>query len=245
MKVTKQEILSALHSFPNKEVLQEGRNFVVKTKLTDGQEVVIKSFIKPHFINRFVYCFLRKSKAKRSFEYAQKLQSMGIGTPEPIAFFEEFTKGGLAASYYISEFQTYDLTYRELVLVPDYPDHENILRQFTQFSFRLHEKGILFKDHSSGNTLIEKKSDGEYHFYLVDLNRMQFYEKVNFQQRMHNLRRLTPKKDMVEVMADEYAKLYGEPYDKVFGTLWEETSRFQKKYHRKQRIKKQLKGSKK
>jgi hypothetical protein len=55
------------------------------------------------------------------------------------------------------------LTFRELVEVPDYPDHENILRQFTKFTFNLHEKELNFR--SSGNTLIKKVSDDEYNFF--------------------------------------------------------------------------------
>ena len=46
---------------------------------------------------------------------------------------------------------------KELVEIPDFPDHDTILRQFTRFSFNLHEKGIEFLDHSPGNTLIKKK----------------------------------------------------------------------------------------
>jgi hypothetical protein len=40
---------------------------------------------------------------------------------------------GLRDSYYVSEHLETELTFRELVEVPDYPDHENILRQFTKF----------------------------------------------------------------------------------------------------------------
>jgi hypothetical protein len=36
----------------------------------------------------------------------------------------------------------------------------------------MHEASINFLDHSPGNTLIVKKSEGKYDFYLVDLNRM-------------------------------------------------------------------------
>ncbi len=242
MEITQKEILEALHSFPNKEILQDGRNFIVKSKLSDGQEVVIKSFRKPNFINRIVYCFFRKSKARRSYEYAQKLIALDIGTPKPLAYYEDFGNFGLEGSYYISEFIPYDLTYRELVQIPDYPDHENILRQFTQFSFHLHEKGVMFKDHSPGNTLIQKISEGKYQFYLVDLNRMEFHDSLNFDQRMHNLRRLTPKKDMVEIMADEYAILYKKPKEKVLDALWKETSDFQNQFRRKQKLKNRYKN---
>jgi hypothetical protein len=36
---------------------------------------------------------------------------------------------GLQDSYYVREHLETELTFRELVEVPDYPDHENILRQ--------------------------------------------------------------------------------------------------------------------
>jgi hypothetical protein len=64
----------------------------------------------------------------------------GIGTPQPIAFLENWI--GLQDSYYASEHLAAELTFRELVEISDYPDHENILRQFTRFSFDLHEKEL-------------------------------------------------------------------------------------------------------
>ncbi|MCY1449589.1 hypothetical protein D9M71_663390 [compost metagenome] len=137
------------------------------------------------------------------------------------------------------------MTYRELVEIPDYPDRENILRQFTKFSFELHEKGIEFIDHSPGNTLIKKNSEGTYDFFLVDLNRMEFHSQLTFEQRMHNLRRLTPLKEMVAVMSNEYAKFYEESEQKIFDTLWKYTADFQEQFYRKKRLKKKLKFWKK
>lgn len=201
----------------------------------------VKSFKTPAFINKIVYQYFRKSKARRSFEYANRLLENGVGTPQPIAYFEEYSLLGLEKSFYISEQMQCDLTYRELVLNPDYPDYENILRQFTQFSFELHEKGIEFLDHSPGNTLIKNLGNGRYAFALVDLNRMNFDQKLSFERRMKNLSRLTHREDMVAVMSDEYAKLYHQPYEKVFGKMNALTFKFQKKYHRKIELKKKLK----
>ena len=205
----------------------------------------IKSFKKPNIVNKIIYRFFRKSKAKRSFEYGNFLIENGIGTPTPIAFFENFDWLGLSSSYYVSEHLVSDLTFRELVEIPDFPDHENILRQFTQFSYQLHQKGIEFKDHSPGNTLIKKNENGDYDFFLVDLNRMAFHQQMDFALRMKNLCRLTPKKEMVQVMANEYAKCSGEDEAKIFETLWKFTADFQFKYYRKKRIKKKLKFWKK
>ncbi|GAA3770171.1 Kdo domain containing protein [Flavobacterium ginsengiterrae] len=218
-----------------------------KIKLFDfnGKTINIKSFKIPNLINKIAYRYFRKSKARRSFEYATILLEKGIGTPEPIAFLENFNILGLKDSYYVSEHLNADLTYRELVEIPDYPDHENILRQFTRFSFGLHEKGIEFLDHSPGNTLIKKNNEGNYDFFLVDLNRMEFHNSMSFEMRMKNLCRLTPVKEMVAVMSNEYSKLYKESEQKTFDTLWKYTSDFQEQFYRKKRLKKKLKFWKK
>jgi hypothetical protein len=59
---------------------------------------------------------------------------------------------------------------------------------------------------------------------------------------MYNLRRLTPKKEMVEIMSDEYAKLVKKPYTEVVEMMWSFTSEFQKKFQLKQKLKKKIKS---
>ena len=219
----------------------DGKRNKIKVFELDGKTVNIKSFKIPNLINQIAYKFFRKSKAKRSYEYANKLIENEIGTPQPIAFSETFSIIGLGKSFYISEHLPTELTFRELVEIPEYPDHDNILRQFVQFSFRLHEKGIEFLDHSPGNTLIKKTSEGQYEFFLVDLNRMDFHSQMDFDQRMKNLSRLTPKKEMVAVMSNEYAKLYFKSEAEIFEKMWFYTNDFQIKFHKKIKMKKMLK----
>ncbi|MTH14384.1 Kdo domain containing protein [Flavobacterium sp. LC2016-01] len=227
-------------------IFGNGQRNIIKLFDLEGKTINIKSFKVPNLVNKVVYRFFRKSKAERSYEYATILLSKGIGTPEPIAFVENFNALGLKDSYYVSEHLVTELTYRELILIPDYPDGDTILRQFTRFSFDLHEKGIEFLDHSPGNTLIKKVADNKYEFFLVDLNRMDFHETMSFEQRMHNLRRLTPEKDMIAVMSNEYAKLYTNKSEaEIFEKMWSETCEFQEKFARKQRLKKKLKFWKK
>jgi hypothetical protein len=219
-------------------VISSGRN-TIKIYEINGIEFSIKSFRIPNFINKISYKYFRKSKARRSFKYATTLEEKGVGTPDPAAFFESTTSVSFKESYYICRYLPSDLTYRELVTQPDYPDHENILRAFTRFTFELHEKEIQFLDHSPGNTLIKKEND-HYSFFLVDLNRMNFKE-LSFDERMQNFSRLTPKKEMVEVMADEYSKLINKPKSEVFAKMWFYTTQFQEKFQRKKRLKKKLK----
>lgn len=233
------QLLAIIDQFHNEgHKIYGGSRNTLKTFDLGGQKVTVKAFKTPNILNRIVYNYFRKSKAQRSYEHAHKLQELGIGTPQPIAYFENRNALSFLDSYYICEHIDYDLTYRELVQQPDYMNHESILRAFTRFTYKMHERGILFKDHSPGNTLICLKRD-DYEFYLVDLNRMTFTD-LDFDTRMENLKRLTPKKEMVAIMANEYAKCYGIAEVNIFNTLWAKTSRFQMSFQRKRKLKKQL-----
>jgi hypothetical protein len=59
---------------------------------------------------------------------------------------------------------------------------------------------------------------------------------------MKNLSRLTPKKEMIEIMSAEYSKLYlRETEAAIFQKMWFYTNDFQVKFYKKNRIKKLLK----
>lgn len=232
------QIVEIINSFDEDgELIRDKRN---KLKLYDfnGVTLNVKYFKIPNLVNKVVYKFFRKSKAQRSFEYADKLSDLGIGTPQPVAYFEYYKGFLFHKSFYVSEHIDYDLTYRELINDLEYPDHENILRAFTRFTYELHEKNIHFLDHSPGNTLIKKVGDA-YQFFLVDLNRMEF-RPLSFVERIKNFDRLSKHKSMVEVMSDEYAKCIGKPYEEVFDLMWKSIQSYQFKFHRKRRLKKKI-----
>ncbi|MFK7834118.1 MAG: lipopolysaccharide kinase InaA family protein [Winogradskyella sp.] len=216
----------------------QDRNSLKLFKLED-KTLNVKSFRIPNVINQIAYRFFRKSKAQRSFEYANKLQSLDIGTPQPVAYYEFKTGVLFKKSYYISEQLDCDLTYRELTTDLNYPNHEAILRAFTRFTYKLHEKHVKFLDHSPGNTLI-KKVGIDYEFYLVDLNRMEF-KPMDLDERIKNFAKLTIHKSLIEVMSDEYAKCSNTPYETIFNLMWNTTQEFQKKYWRKRNLKNKLK----
>ena len=213
------------------DVLQGDRNTIKSFDL--GSEMInIKSFKKPNYFNSFVYKFIRKSKAKRSFQYALRLLNVDILTPFPIAYIEEFSAVGLERSFYVSQHIDYDFDFRDLIHQPKFPDRVNILQQFTEFTFKLHENNVNFFDHSPGNTLIVKKPNNEYDFYLIDLNRMSF-ESMNFDQRMHNFRRLWLSKTMMKIMSDTYSKLYHKGYYETYELMLKHSRNFQRKIDKK------------
>jgi len=233
------EITNIFLNFKNNgTLLGKGDRNQIKFFSWNEKILNVKAFKIPNLINTLAYKYFRKSKAKRSFENANYLLSHGIGTPEPVAFAENFSLLGLKDSYYASVHLECDLTFRELISIPNYPDKETILKEFTRFTYKLHENRILFKDHSPGNTLIKNKK-GVYQFYLVDLNRMDF-KSLSIKERITNFSHLTPKREMVKTMSEEYAKLIGLDFEMVYKLMWNANTAFQNQYYRKKKIKETL-----
>lgn len=236
-KLTKSSIKETLDRFYIEgELIGSGYRNVIKILDIDGDKYNIKAFKIPNLVNKIAYRFFRKSKAERSFLYAEKLLASGVLTPLPESYVEYKTPFSFGKSYYISKQLVYDFTIRKLIDEPECDDYDNILRQFTQFTFHLHEKGIHFLDHSPGNTLIKKESD-TYEFYLVDLNRMEF-KTLSYDERLANFARLSPKDYMLDIISDEYAKLINKPHAEVRERMYFFSKKFSSGFKKKEAFKK-------
>lgn len=222
------------------KMIGDGRRNTVKIADILGAQINIKAFKIPNLINQLAYKFFRKSKARRSYEYANRLLLSGIKTPEPIAYLDYSNWFLYKKGFYVSDHLKHDLSYRELISDPQYPQRESILREFTKFTFKLHENNINFLDHSPGNTLIRVLGTTIFEFYLIDLNRMKFMV-MDFDTRMKNFAKLSPKDDMLQIMSNEYSKLYPERteaeitermkfYSLEFSSSYMRKERFKKKY---------------
>jgi len=64
--------------------LYTGRN-TLKVLTYQGDNIVVKSFKIPHFINKIAYTFLRDSKAERSYANSMKILEF---VPQPIGYAE-------------------------------------------------------------------------------------------------------------------------------------------------------------
>jgi tRNA A-37 threonylcarbamoyl transferase component Bud32 len=183
------------------ELIYEARN-KLKSYDIQGVKIIVKSYKKPHFINRIAYTIIRPSKAKRAYEYAFKLLDKGIQTPEPIAYIEINKNGLLETSYYISIFEK-DYNYIRSYM-SNHAKDDNLLLELAKFICLLHEKGILFLDMSPGNILYKKNND-LYDFCLVDINRMKFMKSIPLSRRYKSFKRLSNNTEILTIVAKEYA----------------------------------------
>ncbi len=229
------------HFFDEGNLIVQGSRNTIKSNFLNGEIVNIKFFKKPGLFKSLIYSFFRSTKAKRSFDYANYLINHHINTAIPIAYIEQRNNlGFLGDSFYISQQIDYDFTIRELIHDPLFPERNEILEQFTEFTFRMHEAKVNFLDHSPGNTLIISRECGNHDFHLIDLNRMKF-EDLSIEKRMDNFKKMWLSKQMVKVVAKKYAQLSNLPPEKIQSLLLKKTTQFKRKITKKKYWKRKLK----
>lgn len=115
------------------------------------------------------------------------LLEKGFETPVPIAYVEERKFGLIAHSYFISKQSPYRRNFYEFGNA-DVNYCRDVIISFARYTANLHQAGILHRDYSPGNILFDY-IDGEYHFTLVDINRMTF-GKISVEMGCANFARL-------------------------------------------------------
>ena len=186
-------------------VIHKGRN-ELRIMTYGGHELVVKAFRRPHLINQFVYGTLRASKAKRSYDNALLLQSLGIGTPQPVGYYNIRSVLGLRfdRSYFVTLRSA--CTHRYEALFEQHFSYEaDVLRAIGALTAKLHEHGLAHKDYGRANILFEQRPDGSIALELVDLNRMAV-GPLDIAAGCKNFERLPATPQMHRWMAETYAK---------------------------------------
>jgi len=200
-----------------------------------GVKCVVKSFKIPHLVNRIAYSYLRDGKAKKSYLNGMKLQELDVTTPEPIGIIEFFSFGLLKESYFISKYEPYDVTIRE-VFHHKVENHQEILKQFTNFTYEIHKKGVWHVDYSLGNILITKDGSN-YKFSLVDINRM-IFKNITPEDGLKNFNKFWAKdKNDLVIIAKEYAKLTNYNEEKAIEIVLNEAKSLEDKVNLKRKLK--------
>lgn len=194
--------------FKSQNILNNDRNIIKVLKLGEVESVV-KSFKTPNFLQGLIYKFLRKSKARRSYENSLLLKNRGIKVPEPLGFIEIYDQFRLRQSYYISRRLKYDFTL-DYATEKKAKDYRNILESFIHFTYELHKKNLMHLDYGVGNICVKKKNK-EYEFSLVDLNRLRD-GIVSPKKGFKNLAHLSLDPEIIEILSKEYSKKMTGPF---------------------------------
>ncbi|MDD6553273.1 MAG: lipopolysaccharide kinase InaA family protein [Prevotellaceae bacterium] len=181
------------------------RNLIKRFTAPDGEQLIVKRFHRPRFLNIFVYSWgLRKPKGQRACRYATILRQHHIDTPEPVAYLEDRHGGLLRESWLI----TLQCPYRHLLYemgtaAPEV--YEPVAHALAAFTAHMHDEGILHKDFSPGNILWDNDSHGQVVFSIVDINRM-FFGAVDIHRGCANFARLWGPQPFIELLVRDYAR---------------------------------------
>ncbi len=223
------------------KTIYKGRN-VINVVEHKGVKLNIKSFKIPHLINKIAYAWIRGSKARHSYEYAIKMRDRGSCTPEPVAYVEIIKKKLFNRSFYVSIHTDNDFTIRDLIGF-NFPDKENILKQFAGFTYeKMHKPGIHHLDYSRGNILISKHKNNTYLFSVVDINRMKF-EKMPYIKGLKNFSQIWANEDELTIVAREYARLNNKNEEEAVNLLIEFDKKHKAMINKKQEFKNKIRGN--
>ena len=190
--------------FGQGELIFNGRNQIRKFCI-DGQVVVVKRYKRHDYLKSIIYTFFRKNKARRSYENAQELLKRGYDTPQPIAYWEDRSCGLIRQVYYACEYT--DAQPIRPQLIDQEPFDEPLATAYAHFVASLHEHGILHRDLNPTNVLYSR-SEESYHFQLIDINRMRFFEgEVPKAECMENLTLFWWLTDVYRFVLREYATI--------------------------------------
>ena len=164
---------------------------------------ISKQFATPSLWRGIIYGWFCPSKAKRSFEYAHRLDTL---TPQPIAYREVRYCGVLRESWYVCQKSECKYTFNDLIHNKTFPNRELILQAIGRFTAELYQRGVFHQDYSGGNILFNE--DGS-KIEIVDLNRIKFYRKMPLKKGLQLFERLNIDKEALSILGATFAQPLG------------------------------------
>ncbi|MDO4692180.1 MAG: lipopolysaccharide kinase InaA family protein [Porphyromonadaceae bacterium] len=190
--------------------IYEGRNTLYRLEYASEPAYVLKCFGRLSLLRRIYYSYLGTSKAKRSYLNALQLDFLLGATAPALGYAEQRDAIGLLGrSYYASAWvdaTEFDIhPHMRGLTAPS-----GFAQALARFIANVHIAGVVHRDLSPGNVLYQRDDRGEYHFYLVDVNRMAFRSRpLTLSESAKNLSRLASKRSVLIALATAYARERG------------------------------------
>lgn len=188
-------------SAPQVQMLRKGRNSVwqLTTAFNTNLHLVFKRPFRQHWYKRW----LNKGKPNKSlaaWNASCELMRREICVAKPIAFIEHLTEKGFNDNLYVCEAVNHQASAREMFAAFNQQQTEFLglsktrcLQTLSHFINKMHHRGVLFRDLSAGNMLLNVEAQ-ELTITLIDTNRARFYSQALTQrQRYKDLVRICNK----------------------------------------------------
>jgi serine/threonine protein kinase len=191
---------------PGARILLDSRNRVgsVRLPLSGGREadIVVKEY-SSRGLSRLKSLVL-PSKAARAWQGAIALKERGLGTASAVAFLERRKRGSVRRSFFLTEEIKAADEIRGLFRGLPPSKLQPLLRALAAHLSLCHDRGVLHRDLSDGNILVESGEGGNFRFYLLDTNRIRLRKNLGGCRRVKNLIRLGVPAEFQDFFLREY-----------------------------------------
>lgn len=167
---------------PKSATLRKARNAVwtIPDPRDESRKLVVKQPVRMAFQKRLTDRF-KPSKAMRSWNGTSELLRRGIDAARPVAYFEKMDDRSQMRNAYLCEYVESDISVRKVFSAFARGERiyqgiaeDEMYEELAEFLFRMHVRGVYFRDLSGGNILVKRSSDGKLAFLLIDTGRAHF-----------------------------------------------------------------------
>ncbi|HIV04631.1 MAG TPA: hypothetical protein IAC75_05735, partial [Candidatus Spyradosoma merdigallinarum] len=193
------ETAKALRAPAVLQILAAGRERVelVRAAFPEGaRECVVKTFPRQCALKRF-FASRTGTKAQRAFRAARILRERGVGTPEPLALFEDASRGeSRLFTAFVPGLTDFRRELARLLAgtgVADPATELSALMQTVADACRaFHDCGIVHRDLGNQNIGLKKTPEGTWEVFFLDLDRVRIFPAgtLSWEQRGRDLARL-------------------------------------------------------
>lgn len=170
---------------PKSATLRKARNAVwtIPDPRDPSRKLVVKQPVRMGLQKRVTDRF-KPSKGLRSWNGTSELLRRGIDAARPVAYFEKVGDRSLMRNVYLCEFVEGEISVRDVfsAFARGERVHQGIAEEemyegLSEYLFRMHYRGVYFRDLSGGNVLVKRNPDGKLGFLLIDTGRAHFYRR--------------------------------------------------------------------